>query len=124
MFDGQAILEPPNPEPSMIEVNIIAAEADQFADAQAVTIHHEQKEMISDAMPPRLCGVKQARDFGPAQKILAPFMGVCRACRGTFYISPVGRWRFSHGSPTDLFDASIALFTKHGFRQKSDPSDA
>jgi hypothetical protein len=64
MFDGQAILEPPNPEPSVIEVNIIAAEADQLADAQAMTIHHEQKEMIPGSMPRRLWGVKQARDLG------------------------------------------------------------
>jgi hypothetical protein len=91
MLDRQPALEPPDPESRVVEVDLVTAEADRLADAQAVTKHHEDQEMIPDPVPSGLGGIEQGGDFGLSQKILAPLVGVGRSCRVTFYISPVGR---------------------------------
>jgi hypothetical protein len=91
VLDRQPALEPPDPEPRMVEVDFVTAEADRLTDAQTVTKHHEYQEMIPDPVPSGLGGIEQGGDFGLSQKILAPLVGVGRGCRATFYISPVGR---------------------------------
>ena len=98
VLDRQPALEPPDPEPRVVEVDLVTAEADRFADAQTVTKHHEHQEMIPDPVPSGLGGIEQGGDFGLAQKILAPLVGVGRGCRATFYISPVGDER-AMGTP-------------------------
>ena len=90
MLDRQPILEPSDPEPRVVEVDLVAAEADCLADAQTVPKHHEDQEMIPDPVPSGLGGVEQGGDFGLTQKILTPLMGVSRGRCVTFYISPIG----------------------------------
>nr|WP_239992185.1 hypothetical protein [Rhodopila globiformis] len=90
VLDGQPILEPLDPEPRVVEVDFVTAEADRLADTQTVTKHHEDQEMIPDPVPSGLGGVEQGSDFGFTQKILTPLMGVSRGRCVTFYISPVG----------------------------------
>jgi hypothetical protein len=75
----------------VVEVDLVTAKADRLADAQTVTKHHEDQEMIPDPVPSDLGSIEQGGDFGLTQKILAPLVGVRRGCRATFYISPVGR---------------------------------
>jgi hypothetical protein len=90
VLDRQPILKPSDPEPRVVEVDFVTAETDRLADTQTVPKHHEDQEMIPDPVPSGLGGIEQGDDFGLAQKILAPLMGVSRGCRVTFYISPVG----------------------------------
>src|SRR3954471_12535098 len=42
LLDRQTILQPPHPQPRLIEVNLVTAKADRFTDAQPVAVHHEQ----------------------------------------------------------------------------------
>jgi hypothetical protein len=55
----------------VVEVDLVTAEADRLADAQTVTKHHEDQEMIPDPVPSGLGGIEQGGDFGLTQKILA-----------------------------------------------------
>ena len=41
-----------------------------------MTVHRENQEMIANPIPSRLGCVEQDSDFGLAQKILAPLVGV------------------------------------------------
>ncbi len=76
LFDGESVLEAPNPEAGLIEVDVVAAQADRLADAQAVAVHHQHQQVISDAVSPPLGGLEQARHLGLVQEILAPLMGI------------------------------------------------
>ena len=40
LFDPEPVLETPNPKACLIEVDVVAAQADRLADAQAMTVHH------------------------------------------------------------------------------------
>ena len=75
----------------MVEVDVVSSETDQLADAQTMSVRRKDQEMIADPVPARFGGVEQGSDFGLAQKILAPLMGVRGGRRDTFYISPVGQ---------------------------------
>lgn len=89
LFDGQPIFETPDPEACLLKVDVVAAQADRLADAKAMAIHHQDQQVIADAVSPPLGGLEQDADFGLAQKILTPFMGIDSDTRTTFYISPV-----------------------------------
>src|SRR3954451_20968136 len=58
VLDRQPILKPSDPEPRVVEVDFVTAEADRLADTQTVTKHHEDQEMIPDSMPSVLGGVE------------------------------------------------------------------
>jgi len=64
VFNGQPIFEPPNPYPSSLEIQVRVPHPDGFADAQAVAIHHEQQQKISDPMTTFLGRLKESVDFG------------------------------------------------------------
>src|SRR3954452_4890734 len=51
MVDRPPILKPSDPEPRVVEVDFVTAEADRLTDTQTVTKHHEDQEMIMDSMP-------------------------------------------------------------------------
>src|SRR3974390_2915100 len=57
-------------------------------------IHHQQQQVVADAMATALGRFKQLGHFTRIEKVLAPFMrigGVASACfRDTLYISPFG----------------------------------
>src|SRR5208337_1719072 len=108
MLDSQPILEPPHPKPRVVEVDLVTAQADRLADAQTVTKHHENEEMIADSMAPVLGGVEQGGDFRFAQEILAPLMRVRGGHRDTFYISPAEGGCRRHRNSTDF------LWRQHG----------
>jgi hypothetical protein len=76
LFDGQTVLEAPNPEACLIKFEVVAAQADRLADTQPMAVHHEHQQVIADAVSPSLGGLEQVRHFGLVQKILAPLMGI------------------------------------------------
>lgn len=102
MLDCQPVLEPADPQPGVVEVDLVAAQADRLADAQAMTKHRQNEKVIADAMTPGLGGIEQGGDFGIAQKILAALMGIRGGCRNTFYISPAEGGRRHHRNPADF----------------------
>lgn len=71
--------------------------------------------MIAGPVPPCFGGIEQDSDFGFAQKVFAPLMGVRGGYRGTFYISPIGQCFRPHWNPADFLSDKITLFTKCGF---------
>ena len=93
LFDGESVLEAPNPEAGLIEVDVVAAQADRLADAQAVAVHHQHQQVIADAVSPPLGGLEQVRHLGLVQEILAPLMGISGDTRATFDISPLRQRR-------------------------------
>jgi len=40
LFDGQPVLETPNPKACLIELDVVAAQAKRLADAQTMAVHH------------------------------------------------------------------------------------
>jgi hypothetical protein len=110
MFDVQAALEPADPQAGMVEIDLIAAYADRFAHAQAVSEHHPDQEMISDAMPALLHGVEERGDLRRAQEVFGALVAV--GGLSTFDISPFGRaWR-AHRNPSSLRASGSVTFYK------------
>jgi hypothetical protein len=70
---------------------------DGFADAQAVAIHHEQQQKISDPMTTFLGRIKESVDFGVAEEIFRAFVPICQPAIFTFYLLPCG-----HGASPPL----------------------
>ena len=58
------LFEPPNPHPGLAEMQVCLPHPDGFADAQAVAIHHEQQQKISDSMTPFLGCFKESVHSG------------------------------------------------------------
>src|SRR5450755_364452 len=103
MFDVQAALEPADPQAGMVEIDLIAAYADRLAHAQAVSEHHQDQEMIADAVPALLHGVEELGDLRRAQEVFGALVAV--GGLSTFDISPFGRgWR-AHRNAVVLSDA-------------------
>jgi hypothetical protein len=75
MLDGQPTLEPSHPEPRMIEIDLIAAQADRLADPQTMAVHHQDQQIIANALPALLGGIDQAGDLRLAQEVLAATSG-------------------------------------------------
>lgn len=90
MFDGEPIFEPPNPHPSPLEIQVGVPHPDGFADSQAVAIHHEQEQIISQAVATFLRRFKESVHFGIAEEILRAFVPVCQLDIFTFYL--VAAW--------------------------------
>jgi hypothetical protein len=76
----------------MLKINLIAADADRLAHAQAVSEHHEAQQMVADAVPALLEGVEERGNLGGAQEVFGALVGV--GGLNTFDISPLGRGRF------------------------------
>jgi hypothetical protein len=69
-------------------------------------IHHQDKQVIANAVPSRLGGFEEPNDLGLGEEILPPFVRVCGRGGATLYISPVGRPRpHRHNPLTDRFAA-------------------
>jgi len=103
MLDRQTVFEPSYPEPRMVEVDLVTAQTDRLADAQTMTKHCENKEVIADAMSAVLGCVEQGGNFCLVQKILAPLMGVRSDRCLTFYISPAEGGRRRHRKSPEFF---------------------
>jgi hypothetical protein len=110
MLDRQPILEPSYPKTRVVEVDLVTAEADRLADAQSVTKHRQNEQMIADSMAPVLGGVEQRGDFRFAQEILAPLMRVRGGHWDTFYISPAERGRRRHRNSADFLQRQDSTF--------------
>ena len=65
---------------SSVEIDLVAAQSDRLAAPQPVAIHHEQKEMVTDAVPPDLGAIQQGGDLGFVQEIPAPLVRIGRRC--------------------------------------------
>src|SRR5271154_6939174 len=88
MLDRPPVLEPADPQPGVVKVDLVAAQTDRLADAQTMTKHREDEKVVADAMTSGLGGIEQGGDFGIAQEILAALMRIGGGCRSTFDISP------------------------------------
>jgi len=86
----------------MVEIDLVAAQTDRLADAQAMAKHRQKQQVIADAMTPGLGGIEQDSDFTVAQEILAALMGIRGDGRRAFYISPPESRCRHHQSPADF----------------------
>jgi hypothetical protein len=120
VLDGEAVLEPSHPEPRLVEVDLVAAQADRLTDAQAVAVHHQHQQVVADAVPPAPSGIEQRGDFGSAEEILAPLVTVDGAGSGTFDSSPLGRRCGRHANPAVWLDREPKTFDKIRFSSKVD----
>ncbi len=102
MLDRQPVLEPADPQPRVVEVDLVAAQADRLADAQTMTKHRQNEQVIADPVAAGLGGVEQGGHFAVAQKILAPLMRIRGGGRQTFYISPLGEGSRHHRNSMDF----------------------
>lgn len=93
LLDGQAVLEPCNPKPRLGKIDIVAAERDRLRYSEPMPIHHEDQEMVANAMAAALGGIKQGAELSLTQKVATSFVGVGSIREGTVYISPVGHAR-------------------------------
>jgi hypothetical protein len=58
LLDGKAVLETPDPEAGLVEVNVVAAQTDRLADAQAMAVRHQHEQMIANAVSSPLGGLE------------------------------------------------------------------
>ncbi len=90
MLDGQAVLQPLDPERRLSEVDVGDPHGDGFAHAQPVPVHHQEKQVVADAVPRLLRRFQEPFDFRLVEEILVPLVEVSGRSAGTLYISPVG----------------------------------
>src|SRR5215210_2982630 len=74
LLDRQAILQPLHPQPRLIEIDLVAAKANRFADAQPVAIHHQDEQVVAHAVPPDPGGVQEGLDLAGRQKVSRPLV--------------------------------------------------
>jgi len=48
MLDRQPVLEPADPQPGVVEIDLVTAQADRLADAQTMAKHHQHEQVIAD----------------------------------------------------------------------------
>ena len=82
----------------MLKIDLIAADADRLAHAQAMSEHHEPQQMVANAVPALLEGVEKCGHLGGAQEVFVALVGV--GGLNTFDISPLGRGRLTHRNPS------------------------
>jgi len=76
LFDGQAVLEPGDPKPGLGKINVGTAERDGFGDPEAVAIHHEDQQVVTDPVAALFGCLEQRVDFGLAKKITPSLVGL------------------------------------------------
>src|SRR4029077_11049980 len=92
VLDAEAALEASDPQPRPLDIELAAPHLDGLADPQSVSVDHEQRGVVANAVAALLCRLKQAIDLRTVQKILRALVSV-RPSRFTLYLSPVGRHR-------------------------------
>ena len=94
LLHRQPALEPMHPQHGAVEVQLVQAQADGFADPQAMAEHHHEQQVVARAVPAGLGRLQQGGEFGRGQEVLGPFMPVrgagCPLPRLTLYTSPLG----------------------------------
>src|SRR3974390_1042745 len=95
---------------------------------QTVPIHHQQQQVVADAMAAALGRFKQLGHFARIEKVLAPFMrigGVANACfRDTLYISPFGCHLPTPRKAPYYWGLKRVLFTKGVYCKELKPSQS
>jgi hypothetical protein len=72
------------------KIDIVTAECNGFRDPETVPVHHEDQEVIADAVTTTFCRHEQSVDLGFSKKITPSFVGIRRLMGRTLYISPFG----------------------------------
>jgi hypothetical protein len=57
VLDGEAILQAMHPQPRGGEVDLVAPDRDRLAHPQPMTIHHQDQQAITNAVPTNLGSV-------------------------------------------------------------------
>src|SRR5215210_6935026 len=84
LLDREAILQPLHPQPCLIEIDLVAAKADRFADAQPVAVHHENEQVVAHAVPPGLRSLQESLDLARGQEVLCPLVRVSDRLEAAF----------------------------------------
>jgi hypothetical protein len=90
LLDRQAILQATNPEACLVEIDVIAAQADRFADPQTVAVNHQPEQMVAGAMSVAFQRFEQPVHLSGGQEILSSLMCVSGLAVVTLDIMPVG----------------------------------
>src|SRR5215203_5069137 len=118
LLDRQAVLQPLHPQPRLIEVDLIAAKADRFADAQPVAVDHENEHVVAHAVPPGPGRVQEGLDLARGQEVLCPLVHVRGRLGTAFYITPVGRGCARHRTSLAAHGAAELAFDKRHLSSK------
>jgi hypothetical protein len=60
----ERILSPPNPNASLFEIELVQPHRYRLRNAQGVAVHHEEQQMIANAVTTVLGGIEQPLDLG------------------------------------------------------------
>src|SRR5215213_10923893 len=102
-----------------MEVDLVAAKADRFADAEPVAVHHENEQVVTHAVPPSSCGFQERLDLARRQKVLGPLVRIGRRLGAAFYITPVGRGGGRHRKSLAAHGRPKQLLTERTFCKES-----
>jgi hypothetical protein len=94
MLNRQPVLEPADPQPGTVEIDLVTA--------QAMAKHHQIEKVSQLPMAPGLGGIGQGGDLAIAQTILGPLMGIRSRRQHTFHISPTKGRYHRHRSSADF----------------------
>src|SRR4051794_28724699 len=123
LLDRQAVLQALHPQPRLIEVDLVAAKANRFADAQPVAVHYENEQMVTHAVPPGPGRVQERLDLARGQKVFRPLVRVGgrleAAWRPLFTLGRSVTVAGGIARPWMRMGQLQQLSTKSTFRQKS-----
>ena len=71
VLDAGAALEASDPQPRPLDIELVAPHLDGLADPQAVSVGHEQKGVVANAVAALLGGFEQPFDVRDTQKVFA-----------------------------------------------------
>lgn len=93
LLDAEPVLQPRDPDPRLLEIHISPSKCDRFGDAQAVPEHHQDQEVIANAVAALLGCSEEPVNIRLTKVVPPPNVGIGRAVIVTLDTSPGG-----HGS--------------------------
>src|SRR5262245_38775151 len=76
LLNAERALAALNPYPRRLQVDGILPHAGRLADAQAVPIHHQDEQVVADAVAAALGGLQHAIHLGLTQVVLVALVGI------------------------------------------------
>jgi hypothetical protein len=106
VLEGEAVLQPGDPDLGLVEIQVAELEGERLRDPKSVAVHEEHEKMVPDTVPGFLGGFQKALHLLGGEEVFGPFGAIERP---TLTISPFGTcapgshkslWEQYHGFPT------------------------
>ena len=69
LLDRETILEPFDPDSRPLQVHLVPTKRDRLADAQTMAVHHQDQQVIADAVATFASGFQEGGELGFAEEV-------------------------------------------------------